>query len=412
MEVPQPFEAALESGRAVSLRIYNLLEGESGQKPGFIALREVTLESDCVRVVVGGGDGTIMWAVDEFIKHGIDVQRKLLIGALPLGTGNDFCRCCGWGGRNPRNLLATSFRGERCYRLVRLIKRWTEANPHTHDVWQVVIEVDPDRGRVQRIGDDRKLKTLDSTVIRKPMINYFSLGTDAIGGMDFDRWRPGGQLCNLLTYGAVGCSLVMPCRRDIMHIKELVVGMYRGTDASGQAVFGLGEAQPRLKATDPKGIIVSNINSYAGGTICHMWRNAKRIGVDCPIDPGIGESSSDAGDGRLEVVTTDGVKSMCAQSVGMGRRFIGARKVFSGAPLFFEFHQASELDDTSTVVAHCMIDGEFWRLEHPVSAAVTQHTVLQVLHDHRYRDIAVDHPSSEGEEGSDDGESETDDTVD
>ncbi len=50
-----------------------------------------------LRVIVGGGDGSIMWAVQEMISAHIDFQ-KCVIGTIPFGTGNDFSRVLGWGG--------------------------------------------------------------------------------------------------------------------------------------------------------------------------------------------------------------------------------------------------------------------------------------------------------------------------
>lgn len=49
------------------------------------------------RVIVCGGDGTVMWVVEEMINYQID-QTKCPIGILPFGTGNDFSRVLGWGG--------------------------------------------------------------------------------------------------------------------------------------------------------------------------------------------------------------------------------------------------------------------------------------------------------------------------
>lgn len=51
-----------------------------------------------VRVVVGGGDGTVLWAVEEMLKAGIDFNN-LALGVIPFGTGNDFSRVLGWGGK-------------------------------------------------------------------------------------------------------------------------------------------------------------------------------------------------------------------------------------------------------------------------------------------------------------------------
>ena len=48
------------------------------------------------RAIVCGGDGTVMWVVEELVKAGIDLQN-CPIGILPFGTGNDFSRVLGWG---------------------------------------------------------------------------------------------------------------------------------------------------------------------------------------------------------------------------------------------------------------------------------------------------------------------------
>jgi len=49
-------------------------------------------------VIVGGGDGSIMWVIEEMIKVGISFKR-CPIGCIPFGTGNDLARVLGWGGK-------------------------------------------------------------------------------------------------------------------------------------------------------------------------------------------------------------------------------------------------------------------------------------------------------------------------
>lgn len=49
-----------------------------------------------VRIIICGGDGTIIWGVEECHKAGLNFE-KLLIACLPIGTGNDFSRTIGWG---------------------------------------------------------------------------------------------------------------------------------------------------------------------------------------------------------------------------------------------------------------------------------------------------------------------------
>lgn len=49
------------------------------------------------RVIVCGGDGSVMWVIDEMLRYDIN-QERCPIGILPFGTGNDFSRVLGWGG--------------------------------------------------------------------------------------------------------------------------------------------------------------------------------------------------------------------------------------------------------------------------------------------------------------------------
>ena len=51
-----------------------------------------------IYLVVAGGDGTLMYIVDDAIKAGFDI--KTMGGGvcmLPYGTSNDLGRIMGWG---------------------------------------------------------------------------------------------------------------------------------------------------------------------------------------------------------------------------------------------------------------------------------------------------------------------------
>jgi diacylglycerol kinase (ATP) len=61
---------------------------------------EVEKTNKNVRVIAGGGDGTVMWVVEEMKKHRIPFQ-KCPLGTIPFGTGNDFSRVIGWGAHEP-----------------------------------------------------------------------------------------------------------------------------------------------------------------------------------------------------------------------------------------------------------------------------------------------------------------------
>jgi len=48
------------------------------------------------KVIICGGDGTVMWVISELHNHNIDTEQTPL-AIIPLGTGNDFSQYLGWG---------------------------------------------------------------------------------------------------------------------------------------------------------------------------------------------------------------------------------------------------------------------------------------------------------------------------
>lgn len=102
-------EAGLEHIRLtleqpVNLWIWDIRQGCSGQKPGFLKLKRIVealkfqqlqnsvnenVKLDIKRVVyviVAGGDGTVMWCITEMWAHGID-DKCIAVGVVPYGTG-------------------------------------------------------------------------------------------------------------------------------------------------------------------------------------------------------------------------------------------------------------------------------------------------------------------------------------
>ena len=50
------------------------------------------------KVILCGGDGTIMSIINEICDNDINVDN-CIFGAIPLGTGNDLANTLGWGSR-------------------------------------------------------------------------------------------------------------------------------------------------------------------------------------------------------------------------------------------------------------------------------------------------------------------------
>jgi len=86
-----------------------------------------------VRAIVCGGDGTVMWVVEELVRAGVDVSQ-CPIGIIPFGTGNDFSRVLGWGPTAPSSLIGSEMQD-----LKALVRRWLDAVVLDYDIWEVSI---------------------------------------------------------------------------------------------------------------------------------------------------------------------------------------------------------------------------------------------------------------------------------
>ncbi|VDN43063.1 unnamed protein product [Gongylonema pulchrum] len=105
---------------------------------------------DC-RILIAGGDGTISLALDSISE----LQRKIPIAVLPLGTGNDLSRTLGWG---PGHEGPIDF--------CKICAEMRAAKTVNLDRWSVEIV------HRRRLGVRAKNK-------RFSMVNYISVGVDA-----------------------------------------------------------------------------------------------------------------------------------------------------------------------------------------------------------------------------------------
>ncbi|KAF4742906.1 hypothetical protein FOZ62_026701, partial [Perkinsus olseni] len=146
-----------ETGLEADVSIFDIREGASGEKPAFMQLREL-LDSpqgpvlgDYLRVVVAGGDGTVMWVLQELILHGINTDR-VCIGIIPFGTGNDFSRATGWGASAPSDFPGSRLTGFRTW-----LKRWLSADVKKFDIWKVGVKLQDDGGVIYQLKNGEKV---------------------------------------------------------------------------------------------------------------------------------------------------------------------------------------------------------------------------------------------------------------
>lgn len=363
------------------LHIYSLKGGEDGSKSGFAHLaRKVRTQpsGDRVKVIVGGGDGSVMWADTEATKYGIDTAGQLVFGIIPLGTGNDFSRVAGWGSKNPKRISEDEFETIKQY-----VRMFCAANIRPHDVWQVYLSCDQDKGKILKVQSDGQEGPIngDAKSLSSNMINYFSIGQESKAGIEFEKHRTKSQTCNLFVYAFSGLVTEMKCM-SIQHVGQLVSRLFVGDDEHGRCVLCCTDENdgPELKG-NPESLMFLNVNSYAGGS-AHFWQPSKEryAVVPSPDDADVGVES-DPGDQRLEVVTVPSLVN-----IPLDRAVHMAGKLHSGGPYYIEFYEGEEDMD-----AFCEVDGEFYHLLNPECVRISLVKTLQVMQ--RNEDDDLDTPS-------------------
>ena len=71
------------------------------------------------------------------------------------------------------------------------------------NIWEISIYL-REGGSVQVIGPNRRPQEIAKFSLKKLMVNYFSIGTDAQIGLEFDKRRTGSKCCNNCVYACQG----------------------------------------------------------------------------------------------------------------------------------------------------------------------------------------------------------------
>jgi len=363
LEVPQPFNVELtDEDWEVSLCIHSLLEGKEGNKPGFHALRREVDNGSIARVIVGGGDGTVMWVVSEAETHGVNPKEQMHIGIVPLGTGNDFAQHLGWGGRNPdrARLLANG-----CELLSELVRSWCKARPAMHDVWRLSFSVCQGTGQIFQ-----KDKPKSQQTIQTPMLLYAGIAKDAEVAYQVEMHRTKRQWCNKIVYAIMSvrsmCSWFC-CRAQ--RVRRVISGMYAGTSKDAPPVFELGTEAPKL-LSNPEMLLFTNIDSFAGGQARQLWGHSYRLGVNEVLDSELLERQQDPGDKKLEVLTF----RRLLRFVMPTKDLLAGRRVYQGAPVHVVFRRKRAM------VTFLQVDGESYKLLNPASLTIEHKQQISVLH--------------------------------
>jgi len=201
---------------------------------------ETVLESFIVlshlRILVCGGDGTVSWIVRALDDMDLPKNRKRPpIAILPLGTGNDLARIHGWGG------------GYNNESLIMILEQISESYISLLDRWDLTI-------------DGKQAKKAQS----KTFFNYLGVGADAQAALQVHYLRESkpqwffSRIVNKAWYGVFGAEdLIMASSVNVRKDIKLYAD---GVEIS--------------LPPDSQGIILLNIDSYAGGV--PLWSHGTK----------------------------------------------------------------------------------------------------------------------------------------
>ena len=208
-----------------------------------------------LRILVCGGDGTVSWIIHTLEEMKIAQRQYPPIAILPLGTGNDLSRILGWGG------------GYSNESLIVILEQISESYISLLDRWEVTI-------------DDNQKKSKHGNPV-KGFFNYLGVGADAQAALQVHNLRESrpewffSRIVNKAMYGIFGAEDILKAttinvRKDIRLIAD-----------------GVEVPLPH----DSQGIILLNIDSYAGGV--PLWSHGVPVSVPSNVMNGGSEGIHD-----------------------------------------------------------------------------------------------------------------------
>jgi len=382
----------------VRIHIFDIRKGSRGEKPGFVKLKNRIEELKAngsvavIRVMVAGGDGTVMWSFSELQDTGVPPD-KVCVGVIPFGTGNDFSRTMGWGGKPPGNLVGQDMKGLKGH-----CKNWLDALQQPFDLWEVEVTVCKE-GSLKFVDDHKKCLTdgmkkqhnityCDQGIMtmKKPMCNYFSIGYDGRVGLGFEKNRTKSQTGNLIVYFKEGFKKAFFKKAPTINktLKDIQIQSENGeieTIVKTQQKYG-DENVPLFRG-DPVDLVFLNIPSIGKGA--NVWAKTSTLGVQykTPEKMELAKDFQVVGDKQLTVCSYTSCVSfandLSKSTMGCHACVTGGKRVTQTKGEAIVNFQSKEDIKADNGRVYMQIDGEFFVTEFPNSVKLRYLRQVKVL---------------------------------
>ena len=296
--------------------IFNIIDKDEMTKgKKFIKKYLSDLPENKIKILIAGGDGTVLGTVEELNREGIPLNR-CIFGAMPFGTGNDLSHSLGFGNE-------CKVGGIRSFH--RVLYTYLIGIASKIDVWELHVQVDSNTGVIYDVikkgeqvkEDSNKNKILE---FKKTFVNYFSLGFDARVGFQFEQRRSSSRFCNKFIYALEAAKRIFCCKKNY-GLSELLDSFEEGvsSESSNNALIhkeltdieevkndpiepkedkenllidnkdkrhivfktknsGENASSDIILKGNPVNIICQNIDFYMGGTQ-NIWDKSSHIGI-------------------------------------------------------------------------------------------------------------------------------------
>ena len=391
-----------------SVIIFNIIDEEDYKKgKNFINYYLNDFPEEELKILIGGGDGSVLSVIEDLHKDKIDLKR-CIFGAMPLGTGNDLSNAMGFDSQCEIGIKVEYFQ--------RVLYTYLTAGIINIDIWELQLKVDQKEGKIFDVILNGEVQLKDEnnnflTSFSKTFINYMSIGFDARVGFMFGQRRTSSRIFNKVIYALeAGKNILRALFRKKFGLSSLLENLIslEGIDIKDKKLLSNDEnyfideenfkllenkkiifesIETRKKKNynktilkgNPVVIVCQNIDFYMGGTE-NIWGSSEQIGIQaCGLkrkekkiyEKNIAKSfhNQSSDDKEIEFITYTHGMDMGLDRVTGGR----AKKVYQGhGPFVFTFKKILSRGQKKKLNnVYINIDGEFYHLVQPKQITIS-----------------------------------------